>query len=46
MTVKVDPDHLQNEIILRLGQNLVLVKKISCKFMHNFLREAAHRKRT
>jgi len=42
MTVKVNPDHLQNEIGLRLGQDLPLIK-ISCESMQNFLREAAHR---
>ena len=42
MTVKVNPDHLQNEITLRPGQDLPLVK-ISCESMHSFFREAAHR---
>jgi len=42
MTVKVNPDHLQNEITSRLGQGLPLVK-ISCKSVHNFLHETAHR---
>ena len=42
MTVKVSPDHVQNEITLRLGQDLPLVK-ISCKSMHNILRDVAHR---
>jgi len=35
-------DHLQNATTLRLGQNLPSVKKLY-KFMHNLLREAAHR---
>jgi len=42
MIVKVNPDDLQNELTLRLGQDPPLVKN-SCKSMHNFLRKAAHR---
>jgi len=38
--VKINPDHVQNEISLRLGQDLLLVKQ-SYKSMPNFLREAA-----
>jgi len=37
MTVKVNPDHLQNEISLRLGRDLPSIK-ISCKSICNFLR--------
>jgi len=40
--MKVNPDHLQNELTLRLGKHLPFVI-ISCKFMHDFLREAARR---
>jgi len=40
MTTKVNPDHLQNEITLRLGQGIPLIK-ISEKSMHSYLREAA-----
>jgi len=36
--VKVNLDHLQNEVSFRLGQDLPLFE-ISCKSMHNFLRE-------
>jgi len=43
MTVKVNPDHLQNEIILRLDQELSLVK-ISCNSVHDFLRREAARR--
>ena len=42
MTVKVNLSHLRNEITLRLGQDAPLVK-VSCKPMHKFLCEAAHR---
>jgi len=42
LTVKVNLDHLRNEITLRLGQELPLIT-LSCKSMHNFLHEAAHR---
>jgi len=41
MTVKVNPDHLQNEVTLRLGQDLRTFGKMSCKSLINFLREAA-----
>ena len=41
MTAKVNPDHVQKEITLRLGQDLPLIK-ISCKSMCNFLCEATH----
>jgi len=43
MTVKVNLDHLQNEIALKLRMHHLPLLKISCKSMHNFLREAAHR---
>jgi len=45
MTVKVNPDHPQNEIILRLDQELSLVK-ISCNSVHDFLRREAARRET
>jgi len=43
MTVNVNPDYFQNEISLRLGQETAHFGKKICKFMYNFLREAAHR---
>jgi len=41
-SVKVNPDQLQNRLTLRLGQDERLII-ISCKSMHNFFGDAAHR---
>jgi len=40
MTVKVNPDHVENEMTFRVGQDLHLIE-VSCKSMHNRLHEAA-----